>query len=68
VGYCPRYLNKDLREVLSNTHIEISVARLNLDAPVQFRLLCHAKFVLPAGISLFNGDDYLPLPPVARAA
>ncbi|WP_150050098.1 HIRAN domain-containing protein [Methylomonas rhizoryzae] len=68
MGYCPRYLNKDLREVLANTHIDVSVARLNLDAPAQFRLLCHAKFVLPAGITLFGGEEYLPLSPVAKAA
>ena len=44
VGYCPRYLSRDmalLAEDVSNA-LQVTVKRVNLDAPVQFRLLCEA--------------------------
>ena len=68
VGYCPRYLNRDLRRVIDLTNVDISVERLNLDAPIQYRLLCRATFILPVGLAYFAGDEYLPLDWVAAAA
>jgi hypothetical protein len=68
VGYCPRYLNRDLRRVLDQTDVQITVERLNVDAPIQFRLLCRAALTLPAGFDFFAGDEYLPLDQVAVAA
>jgi len=44
VGYCPRYLNRDLRRVPADTDVYLTVERLNMDAPIQFRLLCRAVF------------------------
>ena len=67
-GYCPRYLNKDLRRVLSKTDVHLTVERLNLDAPIQFRLLCRAVFTLPTGFGLFTGDEYIPLGKISVAA
>lgn len=61
VGYCPRYLNRDLRLVISATEIKFNVERLNIDAPIQFRLLCRAVFKLPSDFKLFSHDEYLPL-------
>lgn len=58
VGYCPRYLNRDLWEVLGKRGIQLFVERLNLDAPLQFRLLCKAVFTLPVGFELFSGGEY----------
>lgn len=58
VGYCPRYLNRDLKIILDNTGIELSVERLNHDAPLQFRLLCKAVFNLPVGFDVFTGGEY----------
>jgi len=68
VGYCPRYLNRDLRRVMEQTELQLTVERLNADAPIQFRLLCRAAFTLPLGFELFSGDEYLPLDVVAAAA
>lgn len=58
VGYCPRYLNRDLCQIMEKTIVQLTVERLNHDAPIQFRLLCKAVFKLPAGIVLFADDEY----------
>jgi hypothetical protein len=58
VGYCPRYLNHDLAIVLKESDICLSVERLNLDAPLQFRLLCKAVFTLPKDFEVFAGGEY----------
>jgi len=58
VGYCPRYLNRDLKMILDNTNISLSLARLNLDAPLQFRLLCKAEFTMPSGVEVFASNEY----------
>ena len=58
VGYCPRYLNRDLCQIMDKTTIKLTVERLNLDAPIQFRLLCKAVFKLPEGVMLFADDEY----------
>ena len=58
VGYCPRYLNRDLWEVLDKKGVKLFVERLNHDAPLQFRLLCKAVFTLPAGFEVFSGGEY----------
>lgn len=68
VGYCPRYLNQDLRRVLDQVDVQLTVERLNIDAPIQFRLLCRAAFTPPTGFELFAGNEYLPLESVAVAA
>jgi hypothetical protein len=58
VGYCPRYLNRDLRAILAETSINLFVERLNHDAPLQFRLLCKAVFKLPVGFNMFSDNEY----------
>ncbi|MGY6278130.1 HIRAN domain-containing protein [Methylomonas sp. MgM2] len=68
VGYCPRYLNRDLRQVLSKVDIRLSVERVNIDAPIQYRLLCRAIFLHSAGIDLFASDEYLALDRITAAA
>ena len=57
VGYCPRYLNKDLRRIIKKTELCVTVARLNHNAPIQFRLLCKAVFKLPHDYNLFENDE-----------
>jgi hypothetical protein len=57
-GYCPRYLNRDLGEIMDKTTVRLTVERLNPDAPIQFRLLCKAVFTLPSGVSLFSDSEY----------
>jgi len=58
VGYCPRYLNKDLRRIMEKTKVHLTVERLNQTAPIQFRLLCKAVFKLPQGFNLFQNEEY----------
>lgn len=58
VGYCPRYLSRDLCQAMEKTTIQLTVERVNLDAPIQFRLLCKAVFKLPEGFELFADDEY----------
>ncbi len=60
VGYCPRYLNRDLKDILNRTDIHLSVERLNIDAPLQFRLLCKVTFKLPLGVDIFASEEYKP--------
>lgn len=60
-GYCPRYLNKDLRRIMKNTKVALTVERLNPNAPIQFRLLCKAVFTLPHGYKLFEDEECKPL-------
>jgi hypothetical protein len=59
VGYCPRYLNRDLCRIMEKTTVHLTVERLNHDAPIQFRLLCKAVFALPSRFNLFADDEYL---------
>ena len=61
VGYCPRYLNQSLRQVQRQTPIRLTVGKANSDAPLQFRLLCKAVFMLPKGFELYATDEHRPL-------
>lgn len=38
VGYCPRYLNKELRRVQDATTLRLIVEKVNPEAPLHFRL------------------------------
>lgn len=58
VGYCPRYLNQGLRRVQQHAAIRLVVEKVNKDAPLQFRLLCKAAFVPPAGFDLYATDEH----------
>jgi len=42
VGYCPRYLCKDIKSMLLNDHksVSLTVERISDDAPHNYRLLC----------------------------
>ncbi|EIC21248.1 HIRAN domain-containing protein [Thiorhodovibrio frisius] len=68
VGYCPRYLNKDLHCVLQQTSVDLTVEKANDDAPMQFRLLCKAVFRLPAGCTLHESDEHQLIAEPAMAA
>lgn len=68
VGYCPRYLNRELRRVQEATTIRLIVERVNSDAPLHFRLLCRTNFFLPEGVDLFASEEYQPLSDVVIAA
>jgi hypothetical protein len=43
VGYCPRYLTEDFRQILDKCDpsvLQVKVEQVNIDAPLQLRLLC----------------------------
>ena len=68
VGYCPRYLNKELRRVQELSKIRLIVEKVNLEAPLHFRLLCRVNFILPENFDLFSTGEYQPLSKVKIAA
>jgi hypothetical protein len=61
LGYCPRYLNQSLRAVMRDTPIQLTVARNNHQAPIQFRLLCEARFPGAMGTLFHGSDEHRPL-------
>jgi hypothetical protein len=60
VGYCPRYLNRDFRVLLqADAHATcVHVERINLDAPLQLRLMCKIQAPWPEHFQPCSGDDY----------
>lgn len=64
LGYVPRYLARDVRALTARSGmdaIEMSVARVNPDAPLQMRLLCQLTTPWPAGFAPCGGDEFRPL-------
>jgi hypothetical protein len=63
VGYVPRYLAQDISPVLEMSHnARITVLRVNPPpAPVQFRVLCCFVIQPPAGVQLFEGEEFSPI-------
>ena len=63
VGYCPRYLTEDFNVVLKleGATTQVSVERVNLDAPIQFRLLCSLSAKWPSGFKPCSSDLYQPI-------
>jgi hypothetical protein len=68
VGYCPRYLSQDLRQIREQATIRLTVEKANPDAPLQFRLLCKAVFVPPKGFELYATEAHRPLAGEVMAA
>lgn len=66
-GYCPRYLNQSLRAVMRETPIQLTVARNNREAPMQFRLLCEARFSGTGAQRFYGADEHRPLALLAAA-
>jgi len=59
MGYCPRYLAQDFKKLQRDAKdFRIVVARVNLDAPPRFKLLCEASSSWPEGFSPCSGEDY----------
>ena len=63
VGFCPRYLAEDFRQILlsSDPSPLVFVERVNRDAPIQFRLLCGLTSAWPEGFTACTGELYTPL-------
>jgi hypothetical protein len=65
VGYCPRYLARDFRQILAPAEdphlVEVHVHRVNVDAPLQLRMLCSIEGMWPEGFEPCTDGDYTPL-------
>jgi hypothetical protein len=64
IGYVPRFFAKELKtciELARTDDVHLRVARVNHDAPLQFRLLCRFTSPWPAGFRPWNGPEYRPL-------
>jgi hypothetical protein len=65
IGYVPRYLARDVWHLVQRSEfgsVEVSVVRVNKDAPLQNRLLCLMSAGWPEGFRPCVGDDFLPIP------
>jgi hypothetical protein len=63
IGHVPRYLAFDIGSCEPD-FIEVTVERVNPDAPLQHRLLCRMNACWPEGFRPCSGEDYLPLVPL----
>lgn len=64
IGYVPRYLAADVRWLCAASApdaVELAVARVNPNAPLQHRLLCQLRARWPRGFSPCTSDEYLPM-------
>lgn len=62
VGYCPKYMNCDVRALLESpefSEYELNVVKVNVDAPSQFKLLCEFNTAWPEDFVPFMSGDYL---------
>ena len=65
VGYFPRYLAHDVWQLVqrcSVDFIELHVARVNRDAPLQNRVLCRMHACWPDGFQPCSGEDFKSIP------
>ena len=74
LGYVPRYLARDVRDLVSCNgldNIDLRVARVNHGAPLQMRLLCTLHTPWPQGFAPCTGAEFQPIaemPSPARLA
>lgn len=70
VGYCPRYLSKDLTSLLEQNgpeKVEITVDKVNVGAPLQLRLLCKVSSPWPNGFNACSEKQYQPISAFLRS-
>lgn len=63
IGFCPRYLTHDLRELIKSNaqSVKVTVERVNPDAPIRLRLLCKVDAEWPEGFQPCSGELYEPI-------
>jgi len=64
VGYCPRYFAREFGQLLAPpdpVDVEVTVDRINRDAPIQLRMLCRLTGPWPEEFRPCEGGDYTPL-------
>ena len=65
IGYVPRYLAEDVRSLCLRCDpeaMQLTVERVNADAPLQFRVLCRFRGCWPEGFAPCTGELYKPIP------
>ncbi|MEO8630918.1 MAG: HIRAN domain-containing protein [Betaproteobacteria bacterium] len=63
VGYLPKYFAKDicrLFDLVGCENVVASVSKVNLDAPLQLRMLCNLKAPWPSEFSPLSDAEFLP--------
>lgn len=61
VGYCPRFFVKDFGRLIDNNgpdKVDVSVVKVNLRAPLQFKLLCKFSTIWPAEFAPFEDEIF----------
>lgn len=64
VGYVPRYYCEDVRKLIESKFagsVKVWVEKVNLDAPIQLRLLCAIRAPWPESFKPCSGEQYTPL-------
>ncbi len=64
IGYMPRYLARDTKALLDSIPtggIRLTVERVNIDAPLQQRLLCRMESPWPKSYVPCEGEEFQPL-------
>lgn len=62
LGYCPKYFNCDIRDLLKDSKLashSLRVVKINLDAPDQFKILCEFAATWPSGFNPLMSKEYL---------
>ena len=65
IGHFPRYLAHDVWQLVERCNvdfIQLSVERVNTDAPLQNRVLCRMHACWPEGFLPCSGADFEPIP------
>jgi hypothetical protein len=59
-GYVPRYLADDVARLLQDDpqSVKIRIVQVNEDAPVQMRILCHARLCPPEDYDFCSGEEF----------
>ena len=63
-GYAPRYYSADFTKliaVLGPNKVRVTVEKVNLKAPIQYRVLCKLSSPWPKDFSPCSTDEFLPL-------
>ncbi len=64
VGYCPRFFVCDFAKLLNNNgvdKVDVSVVKVNLNSPLQFRLLCKLITAWPSAFVPFQDNVFQPI-------
>jgi hypothetical protein len=65
IGYVPRYLARDVSQLTCSCfpeNLRVFVERVNLDAPLQQRLLCRMSACWPDNFEPCSGEEFEPIP------